>query len=164
MATRRYLCFITLYYRVRFEVFTAVTMKNGVFWDVTPCGSCKNWRFGGTQHLHHQGDKNRWTKNNVSLTSNRRTRLTFLVRRFLLPGWRRWVPLKRQFLQEPHGVTSQKTPFFIIAFTRALSDLYSGPHYSSSCLHALFLKASFNKLLPSAAAAKIRIRASFFPA
>jgi hypothetical protein len=22
-----------------FEVFTAVTMKNGVFWDFTPCGS-----------------------------------------------------------------------------------------------------------------------------
>jgi hypothetical protein len=33
---------------VRFEVFTAVTMKNGVFLDVTPCGSCKNRRFGGT--------------------------------------------------------------------------------------------------------------------
>jgi hypothetical protein len=33
---------------VKFEVFTAVTMKNGVFWDVTPCGSCKNRRFGGT--------------------------------------------------------------------------------------------------------------------
>jgi hypothetical protein len=30
-----------------FEVFTAVTMKNGVFWDVTPCGSCKNQCFGG---------------------------------------------------------------------------------------------------------------------
>jgi hypothetical protein len=30
---------------VRFEVFTAVTMKNGVFWDVTPCDSCKNRRF-----------------------------------------------------------------------------------------------------------------------
>jgi hypothetical protein len=28
--------------KVRFEVFTAVTMKNGVFWVVTPCGSCKN--------------------------------------------------------------------------------------------------------------------------
>jgi hypothetical protein len=26
---------------VRFEVFMAVTMKNGVLW-VTPCGSCKN--------------------------------------------------------------------------------------------------------------------------
>jgi hypothetical protein len=22
--------------------------NNGVFWDVTPCGSCKNRRFGGT--------------------------------------------------------------------------------------------------------------------
>jgi hypothetical protein len=32
---------------LRFEVFTAVTMKNGVFWDVTPCESCKNLRFGG---------------------------------------------------------------------------------------------------------------------
>jgi hypothetical protein len=33
---------------VRFEVFPAVTMKNGVFWDVTPRGSCKNRRFRGT--------------------------------------------------------------------------------------------------------------------
>jgi hypothetical protein len=33
---------------VRFEVFTAVIMKNGVFLDVTPCGSCKSRRFGGT--------------------------------------------------------------------------------------------------------------------
>jgi hypothetical protein len=33
---------------VRLEVFTAVTMKNGVFWDVTPCGSCKNRCFEGT--------------------------------------------------------------------------------------------------------------------
>jgi hypothetical protein len=23
-------------------------MKNGIFWNVTPCGSCKNRRFGGT--------------------------------------------------------------------------------------------------------------------
>jgi hypothetical protein len=29
-----------------------VTMKNGVFWDVTPCGCCKNRRFGGTYRLH----------------------------------------------------------------------------------------------------------------
>jgi hypothetical protein len=29
----------------RFEVFTAVTMKNGVFLDVMPCGSWKNRRF-----------------------------------------------------------------------------------------------------------------------
>jgi hypothetical protein len=34
--------------QVRFEVFTAVTMENGVFWDATPCASCKNTRLGGT--------------------------------------------------------------------------------------------------------------------
>jgi hypothetical protein len=44
---------------LRLEVFTAVTMKNAVFWDVMPCGSCKNRRFGGTWRLLHQGDTNR---------------------------------------------------------------------------------------------------------
>jgi hypothetical protein len=29
------------------------SLKNGVFWDVTPCGSCKNRRFGGTCRLLH---------------------------------------------------------------------------------------------------------------
>jgi hypothetical protein len=33
-------------------------MKNGVFWDVMPCGSCKNRCFGGTWRLLHYGDKN----------------------------------------------------------------------------------------------------------
>jgi hypothetical protein len=37
---------------VRFEVFTAVTMKNAVFWDAAPCRSCVNRRFGGTYRLH----------------------------------------------------------------------------------------------------------------
>jgi hypothetical protein len=52
---------LTVYIRtvVRFEVFTVVTMKNGVFWDVTPSGFCKNRRFGGTERLLHQGDKSR---------------------------------------------------------------------------------------------------------
>jgi hypothetical protein len=27
---------------------TLLSAKNCVFWDVTPCGSCKNRRFGGT--------------------------------------------------------------------------------------------------------------------
>jgi hypothetical protein len=34
-------------------------MTNALFWDVTPCGSCKNRRFGGTYSLHYQGDKSR---------------------------------------------------------------------------------------------------------
>jgi hypothetical protein len=32
---------------VIFEDFTAMTMKNAVFWDVEPCRSCVNRRFGG---------------------------------------------------------------------------------------------------------------------
>jgi hypothetical protein len=39
---------------VRFEVFTAMTMKNIVFWDMAPCGSGSNRRFGGTYRLHLQ--------------------------------------------------------------------------------------------------------------
>jgi hypothetical protein len=38
-------------YNVRFEVFTAVTMKNGVFWVVTPCGSDE----GGARFLRNVG-------------------------------------------------------------------------------------------------------------
>jgi hypothetical protein len=51
---------------VRFEVFTAVTMKNAVFWDMTPCRSCVNRRFGGTYHLHLQGRKIRERGTSVS--------------------------------------------------------------------------------------------------
>jgi hypothetical protein len=77
-------------------------MKNGVFWDVTPCGSCKNRRFGVTWRLLHQVDKNRWTLN-VAVISSRRCvfRLlatdTFLVHRFVSPWWwKRYVPPKRR--------------------------------------------------------------------
>jgi hypothetical protein len=30
------------------KLYVSLHMKNGVFWVVTPCGSCKNRRFGGT--------------------------------------------------------------------------------------------------------------------
>jgi hypothetical protein len=40
-----------------FEVFTSPTMKNAVFWDVAPCRSCVNRRFGGTYRLHLQDRK-----------------------------------------------------------------------------------------------------------
>jgi hypothetical protein len=42
---------------VRFEVFTAVTVKNDVFWDVAPCRSCVNRCFGEMYRLHLQGRK-----------------------------------------------------------------------------------------------------------
>jgi hypothetical protein len=55
-------------------------MKNGVFWDVTPYGSCKNRRFGGTWRLLHQGDKNRRTRNDASCNQQQThaARKTFL--------------------------------------------------------------------------------------
>jgi hypothetical protein len=37
---------------VRFEVFTAVTMKNVALWDVALCRSCVNRRFEGTSVSH----------------------------------------------------------------------------------------------------------------
>jgi hypothetical protein len=60
---------------IRFEVFTAVTMKNGVFCDVTPCG----------------------------------------------------------FLQELHGITSQKAPFFrnaVVSFVKC-HELVAAYYYSN---------------------------------
>jgi hypothetical protein len=60
--------------------------------------------------------------------------MLLLVHRFLSPWWRRcWVPPKRRFLQEPHGVTSQKTPFFI-GTTLAIAKQYKRYIFFSSFL------------------------------
>jgi hypothetical protein len=48
---------ITETIEVGFEVLAAVTMKNAVFWDVSPCRSWVNKRFRGTYHLHLKGRK-----------------------------------------------------------------------------------------------------------
>jgi hypothetical protein len=42
-------------------------MKNAVFWDVTPCGSCYKRSLWGTYRLQYRGDKNWWTRSNVSV-------------------------------------------------------------------------------------------------
>jgi hypothetical protein len=55
---------------VRFEVFTAVTMKNVVFWYVSTCGSYRNLRFGGTYCLNHQGENNQQTKDTLAIASD----------------------------------------------------------------------------------------------
>jgi hypothetical protein len=43
--------------------------------------------------------------------------------------WRPYVLPKRRFLQEPHGVTSQKTPFFIV--TTVKTSILTAPQLSS---------------------------------
>jgi hypothetical protein len=74
----------------------------------------------------------------------------FLAHVFLSPWWRRrYVPPKRRFLQEPHGVTSQKTTFFIVTAVKT-SNLtwytYLHTHVSiSEHLHSI--GHSSNKLL-----------------
>jgi hypothetical protein len=50
-----------------FEVFIAANMKNAVFWDIAPRGSCKNERLGIKYHLHHHGEKKQRVRNNVSI-------------------------------------------------------------------------------------------------
>jgi hypothetical protein len=85
-------------------------MKNAVFRDVTPCGSCKYSRFEGI-YLHHQGDKN-WQARNVLrllITTKVIPNSPFLVTLMMEAIY---IPPKRRFFQEPHGATPQKTAFF----------------------------------------------------
>jgi hypothetical protein len=44
-----------------------MTINNAVFLDVTPRGSCKNQRFGGSYRLHHQGGRNQRAKTSVAV-------------------------------------------------------------------------------------------------
>jgi hypothetical protein len=73
-----------------------LAMKNAVFWDVAPCTSRVNRRFGGTYRLYLQGRKIREGGTSVS--------------RWL----QRYVPSKRRFTQNLLGATSQKKAFFIV--------------------------------------------------
>jgi hypothetical protein len=67
----------------------------------------------------------------------------FLTRRFLSSRqWRRYVPPKRLFLQEPHGVTSQKTTFFIVSAAKT-SNLTSSNSYQVGSLPEGHSRATF---------------------
>jgi hypothetical protein len=67
---------------VRFEVFTAVTMKSAVFWDVALCRSCVNRCFGGTYHFHPQDRKNRERGTSLSRWLQASKQATFSVLNF----------------------------------------------------------------------------------
>jgi hypothetical protein len=55
---------------VRFEFFTAVTMKNVVFWDVALCRPWVNRRFGGAYGFHLQGRKIRADFSTLKMEAN----------------------------------------------------------------------------------------------
>jgi hypothetical protein len=79
---------------LRFEVFTVLTMKNAVFWDVTPCGSCDT-------------------------ASHPRRGLSSISTVFKLWFACHICFIKHRFLQEPRGVTSQKMAFFMLSYCLA---------------------------------------------
>jgi hypothetical protein len=41
-------------------------MKNAVFWDVIPCGSCTNHHLGRNYPIYHQADKKQRAKKSFS--------------------------------------------------------------------------------------------------
>jgi hypothetical protein len=58
----------------------AVTVKNAVFWDIAPCRSCVNRRFGGKYCLYIQGRKILIVIQSAATSSR-----WFLVRGFFYP-------------------------------------------------------------------------------
>jgi hypothetical protein len=96
-------------------MFTAVTMKNAVFWEVTLCGSCKNRHFGGSIASIIR----------IKRIGELRSVFQLLVTANILLGrwffsslcWRRYVFLKRRFLQDPHCESSQKSAFFTSSYS-----------------------------------------------
>jgi hypothetical protein len=82
-------------------------MKNAVFWDVMPCGSCKNRRFGEKYRLIIRVARIGKLGTTLAVTSNR------------------YVPPKRRFLQDLHGVISQKTAALFLVTAVKTSNLTS---------------------------------------
>jgi hypothetical protein len=66
-----------------------VTMKNAVFFDVTPCGFCIS---------------------SLRLLVTAKVPTSLILVTLMMEAI---IPLKRRFLQEAHGVTIQKSAFFI---------------------------------------------------
>jgi hypothetical protein len=115
---------------VKLEVFTAVTMKISVFWEVTPSGFYKNRRFRGKYRLLHQGDKNSCSVHRLLVTAN-------------VPSSPILVTLMMEaicssetcrFLQEPHCATSHNTAFFLFQEQIKRPNSGNACYLLSSCL------------------------------
>jgi hypothetical protein len=89
---------------LRFEVLTAVAMKNAVFWDVGPCSYYVNRCFEETYRLHLQGRKIRERGTSVST-------------------WPRWFLARRFFYPEDGGDTFLRNV--------GLHNIYTAPHSSN---------------------------------
>jgi hypothetical protein len=99
-------------------------MNDAFFWDVAPCSSCVNRRFGETQTA---ATCSRW----------------FLARGFFYPEDGGDVSPKRRFTQELHGVTSQKT---VAVRTSNLTNFFMTSDLLSCMLH---FPPTSSSLIPS---------------
>jgi hypothetical protein len=74
-----------------------VSMKNAVFWDVMPCSCCKND-----------------VSEECIASVIRAIRISELGTKLAVTSLRQYVLPKRWFLEERHGITSQKMAFFML--------------------------------------------------
>jgi hypothetical protein len=96
-------------------------MKNAVFWDFTPCGSCKNRRLRETFRLHHQGERIDELGTKLGVTSNwsKQRIMNVACSIFLSWRWKGYFLQKQHVLQEPHGVRTQKNEIFVVSAVKA---------------------------------------------
>jgi hypothetical protein len=90
-------------------------LKSAIFWDVPPCGSCKNRHFGETYCLHHQGKKSDRASNNVASNEQlKQANTANNVARSLTVFFLKMEAMRSSETRFPelHGATSQKTTFF----------------------------------------------------
>jgi hypothetical protein len=132
-------------------------MKHGVFWDVTPCGSCRtdvseepSASFIRVTKIDELGTTLAATRNRRTLRSVRR----LLIAASVVPSSPILVNLMKEALGspetsvliKPHGITSQKRPFFtghIVGWTPEMvwTELKSENvlvHWGSICVHSVF--------------------------
>jgi hypothetical protein len=88
---------------VRFEVSTAMTMKNGVFWDVIPCGSSQRESVAVTANV---------VPSSPILVTPMMAALSSSEASVLTRATRRNIP-EDAILQTPVGFLSLSTPLWI---------------------------------------------------
>jgi hypothetical protein len=117
---------------------TKETLKNVVFWDVAPCSSFMNRRFGGTYRLHLQGRKIRERGTSVSrwlassppwkpqILHKRNIIRAFICSSFLkiiLPS--AFLPLKWVILRDIFSEILQKCTDFSIILIKTVYNWFS---------------------------------------
>jgi hypothetical protein len=112
-----------------------ILLRNAVFCDMMPCGSCKNRRFGRTYRLHHQSIFSQ--RDSVLDDANIPTSLILIT--LIMDSIRSSeasVPPKRLFLQVLLGVTSKKTAFFIVTSVKNSNLTYLSSYSIDVPAHA----------------------------